>query len=188
MTNQIASIDTVHAGRSKFLLLTVRLVDGTTVRREVEDHGPAVCVLPYDPERRVALLVRQFRAPVLLAAQQEWTLEAIAGIVETADPKECGRREAFEEAGLRLKGLEHVGTTWTMPGVSTERMHLYLALYREADREGPGGGLPEEHEHTQPVEVALRELASQADAGQLADMKTALLVQTLRLRRPDLFA
>ena len=116
------------------------------------------------------------------------TLEAIAGIVETADPKECGRREAFEEAGIRLKSMEHVGTTWTMPGVSTERMHLYLALYREADREGPGGGLAEEHEHTQPVEVALRELAAQADAGQLGDMKTALLVQTLRLRRPDLFA
>jgi nudix-type nucleoside diphosphatase (YffH/AdpP family) len=188
MAYQITGTDTLHAGRSKFLILTVRLPDGQTMRREVEDHGAAVCVLPYDPDRRTAILVRQFRTPVFLAAQQEEMLEAIAGIVESPDPKECGRREAWEEAGLRLKTLEHVGTVWTMPGVSTERMHLYLAACRETDRAGPGGGLAGEHENTTPVELELRELAARADAGRLDDMKTMLLVQTLRLRRPDLFA
>jgi nudix-type nucleoside diphosphatase (YffH/AdpP family) len=188
MTFQITSTDTIHEGRSKFLILTIRLPDGQSMRREVEDHGAAVCVLPYDPERRTAILVRQFRAPVFLAAKQEEMLEAIAGIVESADPKECGRREAWEEAGLRLKTLEHVGTVWTMPGVSTERMHLYLAVCRDTDRVGPGGGLAGEHENTTAVELQLGELAARADAGRLDDMKTMLLVQTLRLRRPDLFA
>jgi nudix-type nucleoside diphosphatase (YffH/AdpP family) len=188
MTFQIASTDILHAGRSKFLILTVRLPDGQTMRREVEDHGAAVCVLPYNSERRTAILVRQFRAPVFLAAQQDDMLEAIAGIVESTDPKECGRREAWEEAGLRLKTLEHVGTVWTMPGVSTERMHLYLAACRDSDRAGPGGGLAGEHENTTVDELPLRELAARADAGRLDDMKTMLLVQTLRLRRPDLFA
>jgi hypothetical protein len=38
------------------------------------------------------------------------------------------------------------------------------------------------------VEMSLAELAALAEAGRLEDMKTALLVQTLRLRHPDLFA
>ena len=188
MTFRITNVDTVHAGRSKFLILTVQLPDGQTMRREVEDHGAAVCVLPYDPERRTAIVVRQFRAPVFLAARQDELLEAIAGIVESPDPAACGRREAMEEAGLALKSLEHVGSVWTMPGVSTERMHLYVAPYRAADRVGPGGGLADAHEHTTAVELPLAELAGRADDGRLDDMKTALLVQTLRLRRPDLFA
>jgi len=188
MTFRIISTATVHAGRSKFLILTVRLPDGQTMRREVEDHGAAVCVLPYDPERRTAILVRQFRAPVFLAAQQEELLEAIAGIVESDDPAACGRREAMEEAGLALKAMEHVGSAWTMPGVSTERMHLYVAPYGAADRTGPGGGLADAHEHTTMVELPLAELVACADDGRLDDMKTLMLVQTLRLRHPELFA
>ena len=188
MTFRIVSTDTVHAGRSKFLILTVQLPDGQTMRREVEDHGPAVCVLPYDPERRTAILVRQFRAPVFLAAQQDELLEAIAGLIESPDPAACGRREAMEEAGLALRAMEHVGSVWTMPGVSTEFMHLYVAPYGAADRTGPGGGLADAHEHTTTVELPLAELAARADAGRLDDMKTLVLVQTLRLRHPDLFA
>ena len=38
------------------------------------------------------------------------------------------------------------------------------------------------------VELALAELAAMADAGRITDMKTMLLTQTLRLKRPDLFA
>jgi nudix-type nucleoside diphosphatase (YffH/AdpP family) len=188
MTFEIVKTDTLYAGRSKFLLLTVRLPDGETMRREVEDHGAAACVLPYDRERRTAILVRQFRAPVFMAAHRDELVEAIAGIVESPDPAECGRREAMEEAGLWLGTLEHVGSVWTMPGVSTERMHLYLAVYREEDRTGPGGGLAGEHENTTVVEMPLAELAALAETGRLEDMKTALLVQTLRLRHPDLFA
>jgi len=188
MSFQIIATDTLHSGRSKFFIVSVRRPDGQTMRREIEDHGQAVCVLPYDPQRRTAILVRQFRAPVFLAVKQDELVEAIAGIVESADPQQCGRREAWEEAGLGLGTLEHVGSVWTMPGVSTERMHLYLAVCRESDRTGPGGGLAGEHEHTIPLELDLRELAARADAGRLDDMKTMLLVQTLRLRRPELFA
>lgn len=189
MPFRISKVDTMFAGRrSRLLVLNVELPDGQTMRREIEDHGAAVAVLPYDPVRRTAILVRQFRAPVFLAAGQDALVEAIAGVVESDDPAACARREASEEAGLDLKALEHVGSVWTMPGVSTERMHLYLATCTESDRVGPGGGLADEHENTEVVEIALGELAAMSDAGRLDDMKTALLVQALRLRRPDLFA
>ena len=188
MSSVVEHVETLYQGRSTFRIVTVRRADGVIQRREIEDHGQAVCVLPYDPARRTAILVRQFRVPVFLAAQAEDTLEAVAGIVESPDPFECARREAFEEAGLQLTKLEPVASAWTMPGVSTELMHLYLAPYGEADRVGPGGGLPQEHESTRVVELSLSGLAAMADAGRLDDMKTLVLVQALRLRRPDLFA
>jgi nudix-type nucleoside diphosphatase (YffH/AdpP family) len=188
MAIQITHMETLHEGFAKFLVATVRLGDGRTVRREIEDHGRAVAVLPYDPDRRTAILVRQFRAPVFYCAKMEDTLEAIAGRVESSDPAECARREAFEEAGLQLGPLDHVARVWTMPGISTEQMDLYLAAYRETDRVADGGGLAEEHEEITVVEMPLAQLAAMADSGRLTDMKAFALVQTLRLRRPDLFA
>jgi nudix-type nucleoside diphosphatase (YffH/AdpP family) len=188
MSSAVEHVETLYQGRSSFRIVTVRRADGVIQRREIEDHGQAVCVLPYDPDRRTALLVRQFRVPVFLVNKAEDTLEAIAGILESQDPFECARREAMEEAGLRLTRLEPVASAWTMPGCSTELMHLYLASYSEADRVGPGGGLAEEHEATQIVELTLGGLAALADSGRLDDMKTLVLVQTLRLRRPELFA
>ena len=142
-------------------------------------------MLPYHPERRTAVLVRQSRVPVFYAAGEPHTLEAIAGIVDEADPAETARREAREEAGLELGALEPLGQGWTMPGVSTERMHLYLATYRGRAREGRGG--VDEDEDITAVELSLAELAALADTGKLTDIKTLVLVQTLRLRRPDLF-
>jgi nudix-type nucleoside diphosphatase (YffH/AdpP family) len=187
VSNKIVHVDTVHAGFSRLLIATVALADGQVIRREIEDHGRAVCVLPYDPVRKTAILVRQFRAPVSYAGGGAHVLEAVAGTVEDEEPDACAYREAIEEAGLRLHALEHLVTAWSMPGVSTERMDLYLAVYTQADRIGDGGGVPEEHEGITVVELPLAELAAMADAGQLMDMKTLAVVQTLRLRRPDLF-
>jgi nudix-type nucleoside diphosphatase (YffH/AdpP family) len=163
------------------------LPDGRIVKREIEDHGSAVCVLPYDPVRRMAILVRQFRAPVFFSAQQEETLEAVAGILEETDPAACARREAHEEAGLALRSLEPVASAWTMPGISTERMFFYLAPYGLKDRVADGGGVAAEHECISVVEMTLADVAALSDTGHLVDLKTLVLAQALRLRHPDLF-
>jgi len=187
MDIEITHLETKHSGFARFLIAEVRGRDGRTARREIEDHGRAVCVLPYDPVRRHAILIQQFRTPVFYASRQMQLLEVVAGLVEGPDPAACARREALEEAGLRLTELEHVGSGWSMPGISTERMDLYLAIYRESDRVGPGGGLASEHEDITVVELTLAKLAEMADRGEIADIKTLLLIQTLRLRHPELF-
>ena len=188
MPIEIVRVEPVHKGWTTFSIATIRMEDGRTVTREVEDHGRAACVLAYDPDRRVALLVRQFRAPAFLAAKKPDLLEAIAGIVDETDSREAARREALEEAGVALHELEHVGEVWTTPGISTERMDLFLAPYRSHDRTGPGGGVASEYESIAVVEMKLGTLAEMADKGELSDLKTFALLQTLRLRRPDLFA
>jgi len=190
MTNgkhQILHTQTTHAGWTKLLIAKIRLPDGRTITREIEDHGEAACVLPYNPLRKTAVLVRQFRAPVFFATDEQDSLEVIAGILEESDATECARREAMEEAGLKLDSLEHIFTGWSMPGLSTERMHFYLAIYSD-EFQAEMGGLANEHEKIVPVEIGLSELAKMADQSQLGDVKTLLLLQTMRLRKPDLFA
>jgi nudix-type nucleoside diphosphatase (YffH/AdpP family) len=186
MTVEIIGIETVYSGWCKLLLASGRLPNGKTFRREIEDHGSAACVLPYHPQRKTAVLVRQFRAPVQYATGEMQTLEAIAGVVDEPDPSATACREAQEEAGLELGPLENCGMAWTMPGISTERMHLFLAEYRGSPRAEPGG--VDDDESVTAHEIPLSELARLADAGGVLDMKTLLLVQTLRLRRRDLFA
>ena len=188
MLPQIIERRETHHRWARMLIATVRMPDGEIVQRDVEDHGEAVAVLPYDPTRRVALLVSQFRAPPFLAAGESEMLELPAGRLEDEEPQDCARREAHEEIGLALRDLEPVVVAWTMAALSTERAHIFLAAYREADRVSAGGGLADEQENIRVVELPLAELAQRADAGLLTDIKLLLTVQTLRLRRPDLFA
>ncbi|NNM72182.1 NUDIX domain-containing protein [Enterovirga aerilata] len=187
MPYAIVRTEPKHEGWCSLLLATLRKPDGGEIRRELEDHGAAVAVLPYDPERRVAMMVRQFRTPVLFVSGGQDLLECPAGLLDSDDPVADARREAEEEVGLHLAELEPVSTVWSMPGISTERMHLFLAPYSASDVRGEGGGLATEHEDITKLELPLGELAAMADDGRLDDMKTLLLVQTLRLRRPDLF-
>jgi nudix-type nucleoside diphosphatase (YffH/AdpP family) len=184
----IAIVDTheAYAGWTKMLIATVRLPDGHTLKREIEDHGEAVCVLPFNPARKTAVLVRQWRAPVLYARNEQQSLEAVAGGIEDEPPETCAHREAMEEALLKLDSLEHIFTAWTMPGLSTELMHFYLGVYSGEARPEMRGGVDED-EDTVAVEIALSSLAKMADDNALPDTKTLLLLQTLRLRRPDLF-
>lgn len=187
MKIEITNVDTKYDGWARFLVVCVRLPNGGLVRREIEDHGAVVAVLAYDPERKTAILVQQFRAPVFFSCGREHTLEAIAGIQEDVDTITTARREALEEAGVDLRSLEHIATAWTMPGMSTEQITLYLATYQHTDRIKAGGGLPAEHENTSVVEIELAKLGELMESGQIADMKTLVLTQALKLRHPSLF-
>jgi len=77
----IVSVRPVYQGWGRFMTAKVRLPDGTLADRQIEDHGASVAVLPYDAERRVALLVRQSRTAATFASagQAEELLEAVAG-------------------------------------------------------------------------------------------------------------
>lgn len=188
MTVTIERTETAYKGWLRLLVAHMRDGDGKTFTREIEDHGRGCAVLPYDPDRRVALVVRLPRAPVLHGGETEHLIEAPAGLVEDGeDPAAAAKREALEEAGVELSALEDVGSIWSMPGISTERMALYLAPYSARERTGAGGGVEDENENITVEEIPLKELARLADANQLLDMRTLAMVQTLRIRHPALF-
>ncbi len=162
--DEILQTHTAYAGWTRLLIATIRLSDGRVIRREVEDHGEAVCVLPYNPQRKTAVLVRQLRAPLLLAGHRQGLFEAIAGILEDEETDASVRRKSMEEAQLKLNSLERVFTAWTMPGLSTERMHLYLATYSGEPRPEIRGGIASEHEETIATEIGLPRIG--ADGGE----------------------
>ncbi len=177
----------ISNGYVKLARLRVRLASGAEADREVETHGDSAAVLPYDPDRRCALVVRLFRAPVFMSCGVVEIEEACAGMIDDGDPASTARREAEEELGLRLHDLEVVARVWPSPGVSTETSTLYLAPYSPIDRVGAGGGLASEHEEITVVERPLADLAREADAGEIVDGKLFTLVLSLRARRPELF-
>jgi nudix-type nucleoside diphosphatase (YffH/AdpP family) len=183
----LRTVQTLYQGYVTLFAATLAGPDGATFTREIEHHGRAACVLPYDPERKTALLVNLPRAPVIWAGGPPALLEAPAGMVEDEDPEETVVREALEECGVALKRLEAVGSPFSCPGVSSERVDLYLAAYGAADRTGPGGGVAGEHELIDVEEVPLALLWTWIEQRRLEDLKTLALVFALRVRRPELF-
>ena len=189
MTWKIRDQSVVHDGWGRFLLLNVEVADGVVVERQLDDHGSAACVLPYDPQRRCALLARLPRVGPLFMGQEPRMVEAPAGMFDADESgQDCARREAMEELGVRLAKLEPVACAWSAPGVSTETIDLYLAAYRAADRVAKGGGVEGEHEAIEIVETSLADLWEEARRGAINDMKTLLLIYALHARNPELFA
>ena len=187
MAIRLLDIRTIHEGFGKLVVGRFRLDDGVEIVREIAEQGDSVAILAYDPQRRISIMTRQFRAPVRYVGEQSFLLEAPAGRIEDEGPSETARRELLEEIGIDALQLEHVGTTWSSPGVSTERLHLFLAAFGDGDRVGDGGGLAEENEVIEPVSLPLAELAGMVERGEIADLKTLALILILRQRRPELF-
>jgi nudix-type nucleoside diphosphatase (YffH/AdpP family) len=187
MAVELRKVETVYQGYVTLLVATFSSPTGESFRREIEHHGRAACVLPYDPQRRTALLINLPRAPVIWAGGPPELLEAPAGMVENEDPEETAIREAMEECGVALSRLEPVGSPFSTPGVSSERIDLYLAAYAEADRTAEGGGVDGENEHIAVEEVPLALLWEWVEQRRIEDLKTLALILALRVRRPELF-
>lgn len=185
---ELRRVETAWQGYLTVLVATFSGPDGGTFRREIEHHGRAACVLPYDPERKTALMVNLPRAPVIWAGGPPELLEAPAGMVENEDPEDTAIREAMEECGVVLHRLEPVGSPFSTPGVSSERIDLFLAPYTAADRTAQGGGIEAENEHITVEEVPLSLLWTWVEQRRIEDLKSLALILALRVRRPDLFA
>jgi nudix-type nucleoside diphosphatase (YffH/AdpP family) len=178
----------VYAGWYRLHRLGLQMPGGAVVERHLLECRLAAAVLPYDPVRRVAMLVSQPRAAVIALGAAP-LLEVIAGNLDDLEPEQCARQEALEEAGLQLRGaLEPVACIWPMPPIATERVHLYLTQYAAVDRVSEGGGAAGEHEHVEVHEIDLDELRAMVLEGRLTDAKTLILAQALLLARPDLWA
>jgi nudix-type nucleoside diphosphatase (YffH/AdpP family) len=185
---KIEGVKVLYEGFEDNLLVTVQQERRATRAYQVDDHGDGACVLAVDRDRRMALLIRQKRVPLLYAGADPELLELPGGIIEADGPDASAAREVLEETGYAVTGLAPLGTFWTMPGISTERLHLYTADYHAGSRSGAGGGLVEEGEDIVVVEIALAEPGRMLDAGEIPDLRTAMAAQLLRLRDPALFA
>ena len=138
------------------------LVDGTVAKREVVRHPGGVTVLPVDDDG-FCYLVRQFRYPV-----GHMMLEAPAGKLEYGEEHRLSaERELSEETGFSADELIYLGGVYTSPGISTERLHLYLALGLKA-----GESHPDEGEFLNVEKHSLKELTELIESCEIDDAKT----------------
>ena len=157
--------------------------DGTWQRqnREVFDRKHAAAVLPVDPARGTVILVSQFRLPAFLTGHKKPLIEVIAGALDNDAPDACARREAMEEAGVGVYDLKEVFHCFMSPGAVTERMHLFVGTYSEKSRAAEGGGLVDEGEDIEVLEMPLDDAMAMVANGGIIDAKTIMLLQYAKL-------
>jgi len=163
-----------------------RRADGSwqTEQREAYDRGNGVVALLHDPVRDTILLVRQYRVPAHLNGHPDgMLLEAPAGLLDGDEGDEDAiRRELEEEVGHRVHDLRRRARLYMSPGSVTEHLTFFTGTYTGSDGTG-GGGVADEGEHIDVVEVTVDDALAMIADGRIVDAKTVLLLQQLQLDR-----
>jgi 8-oxo-dGDP phosphatase len=101
----------------------VRMPDGAEVGREVVEHPGAVAVVALDDSDRV-LMIRQYRHP---AGALLWEIPAGLRDVAGEPLLQTAQRELLEEAGCRARDWHVLADFLSSPGITTERLRVFLA-------------------------------------------------------------
>lgn len=150
--------------------------------REAYDRGNGAVILLYNTTAQTVILTRQFRLPTFINGNADGMLiEACAGLLDKDDPESCIRREAEEETGYRLSDVKKVYEAYMSPGSVTEILYFYIAAYDHSMKVHEGGGLEEEQEHIEVLELPFEKAWSMIATGELRDAKTIMLLQYLKL-------
>ncbi|AIG01450.1 GDP-mannose pyrophosphatase [Pseudomonas fluorescens] len=150
--------------------------------REVYDRGNGATILLYNTLQRTVLLIRQFRMPTFVNGHDGYLIETAAGLLDNASPEERIRLEAEEETGYRIGHVEKIYSAFMSPGSVTERIHFFIGEYQPGDRVSEGGGLAEEGEDIDVLELGFDEAIAMVARGEIVDGKTIMLLQYLELR------
>lgn len=162
----------------------IRRWDGSWQRqiRETYDSGDGAAVLLCDVAEKAVILIRQFRYPAFYRGENPYLVEVCAGRLDGDEPEACARKEAEEEAGYRPTRLEKAYECFMSPGSVTERLTLFLGWIDQNASVGGGGGLAHEGEDIEVVRLPFETALKMAEAGEIADAKTIMLLQFARLR------
>ena len=151
--------------------------DWQTQKRETFDRGNAAALLLYHLGQRTVVLVRQFRYPAYLNGYDDLLIEAAAGLLDNASPELRILAEAEEEIGYRLREVKKVFEAFMSPGAVTEKLHFFVAEYEPEMRVSDGGGLADEGEDIEVLELSIDEALAMIGDGRIVDAKTIMLLQ-----------
>ncbi|MBF0137103.1 MAG: NUDIX domain-containing protein [Magnetococcus sp. DMHC-1] len=188
-------LETRDAYRGYFHLQQVRLqyerFDGSMSREiilEAIRRMDAVAVLLYDPWADVVAMVTQFRLGPYFNETRGWSLEVVAGLMDTgdADPETAARRETREETGITVHALHPIIRYYLAPNSSTEAIHLYLGVFDSRIPPEGGGGLEEENENIRLLMVPYESLQKRLQDGEINNATSIIAVQWLHMHRDRL--
>jgi GDP-mannose pyrophosphatase NudK len=160
--------------------------DGTVSResREAYDRGNGATILLYNKENKSIILTRQFRMPTYINGNENGMLiETCAGLLDKDNPEDCIRRETEEETGYKISSVKKVFEAYMSPGSVTEILYFFIAAYSKEMKIHEGGGLHEENENIEVLEISFRSALEMIKTGEIKDGKTIMLLQYAALNK-----
>jgi ADP-ribose pyrophosphatase len=136
---------------------------GNKAVREVAEHPGGAVVVPITSKGKI-IMVTQYRFPV-----DKILLELPAGKLSKGEnPLHCASRELEEETGYKSENVKEIGSIYTTPGYSSEKLWIYLAKDLK-----PGEHNREEGEYGMEVfEFSMKEIKAKIINGEIVDGKT----------------
>ena len=153
------------------------------ISRESYDRGHGTGILLYNTEKGTVILTKQFRMPIYNCNQNEaMSIEVCAGAIDKNEsPESTIIREVEEEVGYKIDQVKRVMEAYTSPGALTEKMYLFVASYSDHMKINEGGGVADEHEEIEVLEMAFSKAIEMVQSGEIKDAKTILLLQYAQL-------
>ncbi|KAA0127616.1 GDP-mannose pyrophosphatase NudK [Chryseobacterium sp. SN22] len=169
----------------KKVTFSIQKKDGTFEQqsREAYDRGNGAVILLYNKNSETVILTRQFRLPTFINGNASgMMIEACAGLLDNDNPEECIKRETEEETGYKISHVEKIFEAYMSPGSVTEILHFFIAEYSEELKINDGGGLADEGENIEVLELPFNQTLAMIDSGEIKDAKTIMLLQHLRIK------
>jgi nudix-type nucleoside diphosphatase (YffH/AdpP family) len=169
----------------KKVTFNIQKKDGSSEQqsREAYDRGNGAVILLYNKNSETIILTRQFRLPTFINGNTTGMLiEACAGLLDNDNPEECIRRETEEETGYKISKVEKIFEAYMSPGSVTEILHFFIAEYAPEMKITEGGGLDEEGENIEVLEIYFEKALQMIDSGEIKDAKTIMLLQYIRIK------
>lgn len=152
--------------------------------REAYDRGNGATILLYNKLQQTVILTRQFRLPSFINGNETGLLiETCAGLLDQDNPEDCIRRETEEETGYQITDVKKVFEAYMSPGSVTEILYFFVAAYNKDMKVSDGGGVVEEQENIEVLELPFSQALEMIESGEIKDGKTILLLQYAALNQ-----
>lgn len=146
--------------------------------REAYDRGNGATILLYNKANKTVILTRQFRMPTYLNGNADgYLIETCAGLLDKDNPEDCIRKETEEETGYKITSVQKAFEAYMSPGSVTEILYFFTAEYTKDMKVSEGGGLEEETEHIEVLELPFTKALEMLKTGEIKDAKTMMLLQ-----------
>jgi ADP-ribose pyrophosphatase len=145
------------------------LPNGREYESAYVNHRGSVVVIPFLTDNEL-LMIKQYR-PIL----GKWLIEFPAGTIEENEPPEnTARRELIEETGYSPNSLEYVHSFYVSPGITNEKMYIFIAKgLRHV------GSKPEYHELIEVIKININDLYELVRKKVIEDGKSLVAVMFL---------
>ncbi|MEJ7766525.1 MAG: GDP-mannose pyrophosphatase NudK [Chitinophagaceae bacterium] len=154
-----------------------------TQTREAYDRGNGATILLYNTQNKTVILTRQFRLPTFLNGNATGMLvESCAGLLDKDNPEDCIMRETEEETGYKVTDVRKIFEAYMSPGSVTEILYFFVAEYSTNMKVDSGGGIAQEQEEIEVLEIPFNSAMQMLDSGEIKDAKTIMLLQYAKLQ------